>query len=180
MAHTYPEAYIDYLAEYFGSRDFFECHEIMEEYWKKTSGSELSGCWLMLIRIAVVQYHARRGNGAGAYKLLIKAVEEIQPRLMDRLGLDGERLARMLKERAQAWGGPEGVRYEDFELPIADPELLRLAQARCAEKGWIWASPGQQAPGEIVHRHLTRDRTDVVAARKAAAAFRAASRGERK
>lgn len=32
----YPEAYIEYLAEFHGSRDYFECHELLEEHWKKT------------------------------------------------------------------------------------------------------------------------------------------------
>ncbi|MBN2983943.1 MULTISPECIES: DUF309 domain-containing protein [Cohnella] len=176
MANSrYPEEYIEYLAEYFGSRDFFECHEIMEEYWKKTPDSEWSVCWLVLIRLAVVQYHARRGNGAGAAKLLAKASGEVRPDLMDRLGLDGAELERMIKDKLTAWSGGDAT-YEEFELPIADPELLRLVRTRCEEKGWGWATPRQRVPDDIVHRHLRRDRSEVVSARAAAAELKAAKR----
>src|SRR4051812_35171870 len=98
-----PEPFVRYLAEYHATRDYFECHEIMEEYWKEKKEAEYAGCWLVLIRIAVMQYHARRGNGAGARKLLAKAVSEIEPERMDELGLDGRRLGRMLANRRLAW-----------------------------------------------------------------------------
>lgn len=172
----YPEEFIAYLAEYFGSRDYFECHEWMEALWKKEKGEPRESCWLVLVRIAVAQYHARRGNGAGAYKLLAKASGEIEPIAMDGIGLDGRRLAAMLKERLAAWGGPEGVAYSDLELPIADPELLRLARGECAARGWTWGAPGDEVASELIHRHALRDRREVIAARAAAADERAERR----
>lgn len=174
----YPEEFIAYLAEYFGSRDYFECHEWMEALWKKEKGGPREGCWLVLVRIAVAQYHARRGNGAGAYKLLAKAAREIDPSAMDGIGLDGRRLAGMLQERLAAWNGPAGVAYSDLELPIADPELLRLARERAEARGWPWQAPGDQVAPELIHRHALRDRRKVVAARAAAAQERAKSREE--
>ena len=32
----YSQAYIDYLVHFHGDRDYFECHELLEEHWKKT------------------------------------------------------------------------------------------------------------------------------------------------
>jgi predicted metal-dependent hydrolase len=172
----YPEEFIAYLAEFFGSRDYFECHELMEALWKKEKGTGREGCWLVLVRIAVAQYHARRGNGEGAYKLLAKAAAEVDPPRMNGIGLAGERLAAMLRDKVAGWGSPADVRYEDFELPIADPSLLQAARELCAERGWKWGTPIGEVSAEIVHRHLRRDRSDVVAARKAAAESRAADR----
>ena len=34
---VYPEAYIEYLMYFHGNRDYFECHEVLEEYWKEVS-----------------------------------------------------------------------------------------------------------------------------------------------
>lgn len=31
----YPEAYVAFLHEFHTTRDYFECHEILEEYWKE-------------------------------------------------------------------------------------------------------------------------------------------------
>jgi len=174
----YPPEWIAYLAEYFGSRDYFECHEQMEALWKKEKGTDRERCWLVLVRIAVAQYHARRGNGAGAYKMMAKAAEEIEPARMDAAGLDGERLADMLRGLVARWQGPAGVRYEDFALPVADPALLQAARERCAEQGWTWGTPAGEAGADIVHRHLRRDRSAVIAARQAAAAEKARRRGE--
>jgi len=173
---VYPQAYIDYLAEYYGSRDYFECHEIMEEYWKEDERSEYRTCWLVLIRIAVCLYHSRRGNWTGALKLMGKAADEAQPELFDRLGIDGKELAEMLKRTAREWSAPD-ANYQDLELPIRDANLLAAAKKRCEELGYSWGHPGREAGEAIVHRHLTRDRSEVVSARAESARLKALSRG---
>ncbi|WP_276351470.1 DUF309 domain-containing protein [Cohnella caldifontis] len=165
----YPQSYLRYLAEYHGSRDYFECHEIMEEYWKEQTGSRYEGSWLVLIRVAVASYHARRGNWAGARKMIAKAADEIEPARMNELGLDGGRLAEMLRRAAREWAEGDSRTFRDLELPIADPALLRECRRICSENGWSWQPPVQDVPSEIVNRHLTRDRSGVVEARRQAA-----------
>jgi len=171
----YPEVYVDYLAEYFGSRDYFECHEIMEEYWKENETPEFRTCWLVLIRVAVCSYHARRGNWKGAAKLMAKASGEADARQFDRLGLDGERLAKEIRRAAADWAAP-GASYRDIELPIRDESLLAAAKRRSAEKGYDWGIGGLSAGADVIDRHLTRDRRDVVAARAEAARLKRISR----
>lgn len=161
-----PEPFVHYLAQYHGTRDYFECHEIMEEYWKEKKEAAYEGSWLVLIRIAVMQYHARRGNGSGALKLLAKADSEIEPDRMDELGLDGRQLKRMLGQRRDRWIDADCVVYDDFNLPIADPALLEAAVRKTETLGAIWLSPGVTADANVVHRHLVRDRTEVVVARE--------------
>ena len=39
----YPEAFISYLIEFHATRDYFECHELLEEYWKAHPGDPLAG-----------------------------------------------------------------------------------------------------------------------------------------
>jgi hypothetical protein len=165
----YPPSYIRYLAEYHGSRDYFECHEIMEEHWKEQAGSRHESCWLALIRIAVASYHARRGNWTGALKLLAKTAETIESARMDELGLDGASLKALLSQTVRDWADERGRRFRDLELPIADPSLLRECRRVCAEEGWTWQPPPGEVPPEVVNRHLTRDRSGVVDARLQAA-----------
>ncbi|WP_167746974.1 DUF309 domain-containing protein [Cohnella luojiensis] len=172
----YPEEYIHYLAEYNGSRDYFECHEIMEEYWKEHPESEFKTSWLALIRIPVCLYHARRGNWTGAVKLMGKAAEEAEALQFDKLGLDGARLVEELRRAAKEWRDP-GARYADIELPITDGELLEAAKERCKELGYRWGIPGLEAGDDVIHRHRTRDRSEVVLARKESAKRKALSRG---
>jgi len=167
-----PEPFLLYLAEYHGTRDYFECHEIMEAYWKQKKEAAYEGSWLVLIRIAVMQYHARRDNARGARKLLAKAAEEIEPQRMDELGLDGRRLKQMLDRRMAAWTDDGRVVYDDFDLPIADDALLEAAVRKTEALGASWRAPGALAADDIVHRHLTRDRTEVLEARKASLEYR--------
>ncbi|WP_239614331.1 DUF309 domain-containing protein [Cohnella mopanensis] len=173
---TYPIEYIRYLAEYNGSRDYFECHEIMEEYWKENPDSEYVTCWLVLIRISVCLYHARRGNWTGAIKLMGKAAGEASAEQFDRLGMDGKELVAKLRQAAKRWTEPD-VTYEDIELPIRDESLRETAQRLCRKLGYKWGTPGLEAGDEIIHRHLTRDRSEVTQARAESAKLKALSRG---
>lgn len=175
-ARRYPEEYIRYLAEYYGSRDYFECHEIMEEYWKEQAGSPLSACWLVLIRIPVALYHARRGNRAGALKLLAKAVLETDAAPFREIGIDGAKLKSLLEERLRRWGADTTLVYEDLDLPIEDASLLVAARDKSLSLGYGWGTGGSDVDASIVDRHKLRDRSDVVEARQAAAARKALSR----
>lgn len=164
----YPQAYYHYLATYYGSRDYFECHDIMEEYWKEQPNARHTGCWLVFIRIAVACYHARRGNWAGARKMMAKAAAETDPASMTELGMDGPALAGLLASTSREWERESAV-YRDLPLPIADPALERESRQVCAANGWTWDMPLHLVADDIVNRHLTRDRTPVVEARRQSA-----------
>ncbi|MFC5467672.1 DUF309 domain-containing protein [Cohnella suwonensis] len=172
----YPQAYVDYLAEYYGSRDYFECHEIMEEYWKEHPDSPQLSSWLVFIRIAVCLYHARRGNWKGAAKLMGKAAQEADAEQFGKLGMDGAKLKEALRSAAQAWSEPN-AEYADIELPIVDAALRQAAIDRCGELGYSWGIRGEEAGEDVIHRHLTRDRTEVVRARAESAERKANGRG---
>ncbi|MBB6638313.1 DUF309 domain-containing protein [Cohnella thailandensis] len=176
----YPEALVDYLAEYYGSRDFFECHEIMEHHWKEEKGSRYEECWLVLIRIAVFQYHARRGNGEGAFKLLHKAAREIDPDRMNEIGLNGLMLKAQLDSLKRRWVDPSGVAYEELDIPVRNQDLLKLAQERCFLRGWKWGTPLEELDISIIDRHLLRDRTEVIEERERSAKRKAERQGEEK
>lgn len=176
-SRDYPSEYIDYLAVYFGSRDYFECHEIMEEYWKEHPQSPYAICWLVLIRIPVALYHARRGNWPGAIKLMSKAAEEADAELFDQLGMDGQQLVTSISQTAQNWKSDSGTVYTDIELPITDERLLEAARSRSRQLGYTWGTPGMKAGDDVIHRHRTRDRSQVVAARAESAKRKALNRG---
>ncbi len=169
VIRPYPEAYLQYLAAYYGSRDFFECHEIMEEYWKEQAGTRYESCWLALIRIAVACYHARRGNAPGARKMMEKALQNLEPALFNELGMNGEALAARMREALCRWHAEQKPVYEDLDLPITDPHLLQEARRVCLQEGWEWGTPTERVEADVIHRHLTRDRTAVVEARQRAA-----------
>lgn len=112
---TYPEAYIDYLIEFHGSRDFFECHEIMEDFWKEHTEPH----WLTLIQLAVAVYHERQNNLAGSlrmYKKVYQYLENKESQQLEQLGIDTKELKRLVRERIN--GIENQFKYQPFNLPI--------------------------------------------------------------
>jgi predicted metal-dependent hydrolase len=59
----------------FNNREFFECHEALEEIWMPERGARrlfLQG----LIHLAVGFHHSQRGNSAGASRQLRKGYHQ--------------------------------------------------------------------------------------------------------
>jgi uncharacterized protein len=56
----------------------FHAHEVLEGTWK-SSGDETRELWKGLAQLAVGITHVRRGNDAGAVRLLTRAADRIEP-----------------------------------------------------------------------------------------------------
>ncbi|MBD2869855.1 DUF309 domain-containing protein [Paenibacillus arenilitoris] len=165
---NFPNAYVSYLTEFHASRDFFECHELLEEYWKEHPGDALAEAWVGLIQLAVALYHQRRGNFRGALMMFGQAERKLSADALDRLCIERESLQAELAERIEALKGGEPLVYADMNLRITSDRLSALCLAQCEERGWTWGAPSPMKDDSIVHRHKLRDRTDVIAARREA------------
>ncbi|ANB60079.1 DUF309 domain-containing protein [Anoxybacteroides amylolyticum] len=160
----YPTAYIKYLFHFHTDRDYFECHELLEEHWKQ---DEKKHVWALLIQIAVALYHHRRGNVSGAKRMMQKASTLLEQRkdAIRKLGLDEEELAVLLKQYVKQID--EGKPYESIMLPIKDETLLQTCLALCKQKGVVWGQKSDMTNEFLLHKHTLRDRSDVIAARAA-------------
>src|SRR5690242_13497706 len=77
----------------FNNREFFECHEVLEEEWTPERGPRR--LFLQsLIHMAVGLYHAERGNPVGAIRQLRKGLRKLGGYLPSCEGIDTERLHR--------------------------------------------------------------------------------------
>jgi hypothetical protein len=77
----------------FNNREFFECHEVLEEEWTPETGARR--LFLQsLIHMAVGLYHAERGNHAGAIRQLRKGLGKLAGYLPSCEGIDTLRLHR--------------------------------------------------------------------------------------
>lgn len=164
----HPQAFIDYLAHYHGDRDYFECHEILEEYWKEVDNRNKQSLWVGLIQVAVSNYHHRRGNFHGAKKTLQKAalILSSYPNEVKQLGIDHQQLLndihKIQKEIDKA------LPYKSYYFPINDISLLDEVKKTCDSKGFRWGQKSNLENAEIVHRHMKRDRSNVIAEREKA------------
>lgn len=62
MNKRYPEPYLQFLAK-FNAREFYECHDLLEELWMEDKSNKfLQG----MLQLAVGLYHFECGNLKGA------------------------------------------------------------------------------------------------------------------
>ncbi|PZE21870.1 DUF309 domain-containing protein [Paenibacillus xerothermodurans] len=164
MSH-YPQAFIDYLIHFHAERDFFECHEVLEEYWKEHPDDPLNKAYVGCIQVAVSMYHQRRGNLAGAVKLLRNALGNLTDEDMHRLGIEAAAFRERLQERLRELNKPD-FQYRDLNIPLADPDLLSLCRERCAATNLTWQCPSNFDDTYLINKHTLRDRSGVIAERE--------------
>lgn len=164
----YPEQYIHFLVHFHGTRDYFECHEIFEEYWKETDNGNKQSILVAFILLAVSCYHHRRNNFAGAEKCLQKSIKifQLNRKRFIEYGLQPEQFEQLLSSKLKAI--TEQQKYHSFQLPIVDERLIEQCKELSAKYNVQWPQDSDMGNLEIIHRHITRDRTEVIDARKEA------------
>ncbi|WP_150266726.1 DUF309 domain-containing protein [Paenibacillus tepidiphilus] len=124
----YEPLYLAYLVYFNRDRDYFECHEVLEELWL---AKERDPLYKALLQVAVGLYHFRNGNVRGG-TLMLGGAHRVLRGYPDRtLGIDLGRLvqetgdyARRLERYAE-----EPFAYYDLTIDIVDPELARKVEA---------------------------------------------------
>lgn len=162
----YPDAYLAYLVHFHGDRDYFECHEILEEYWKSLPKEQRHSVWVGLIQIAVGLYHHRRGNFPGAEKMISSSlrITKQNPDCITALGLDVNLLKEALAVRLRSI--QQGEAYQSINLPIKDETLLRELQTNCKEMGLLYGNPSNLNDSYLCNKHTLRDRSEVILERQ--------------
>jgi len=152
-----PKAYIDFLIHFHGDRDYFECHEILEHYWKQTEPDNRSSVWVGFIQLAVAQYHYRRKNDIGAKKLVKKSIEILKQRSIEltNLGIDTIKFYMLLEGLQTSY--ENGDVYKNINLPITNPHILSMCKKECGNLGLEWCSDDEIIPDFILHRHLHKN-----------------------
>ena len=112
--------------ELFNERDFYECHEVLEDLWMETPGPErqyLQG----LIQTATSFYHLENANWAGARKLMESGLKYLEPYPDDMMGFglgDYKTVCRRWLDLAK-----RKQRGEDFEIDVAEFPVLESPAA---------------------------------------------------
>lgn len=129
---TYDRLYVDFIYYFNIERDYFECHEVMEELWLEEGRKPL---YQGLLQIAVGLYHHWNGNVGGSIKLFSQGIEKLQHFSSPILGID---LAMIVDESRQyvqkllnIAEGP--FEFYDLNLILVDPILEAKLAARIAE-----------------------------------------------
>ncbi|GIP46953.1 hypothetical protein J53TS2_05440 [Paenibacillus sp. J53TS2] len=124
---SYEPLFVAYLVYFNRDRDYFECHEVLEELWLARGHDPL---YKGLLQIAVGLFHARRGNLSGGRKMLLSALEQLSPYPEQSLGID---LGKLLREteayiRELADEGKRDFAFYDLTIRLLDSELVRMVE----------------------------------------------------
>ncbi|MDQ0232906.1 DUF309 domain-containing protein [Metabacillus malikii] len=162
----YDIEYINFLLQFHCERDYFECHEILEEFWKKNPVNHRNDYLVGLIQMSVGLYHQRRGNYAGALKMITNSIHILHKEkiIFPKLGLDYDKLLKALEKRKLEIMNHQA--YYSFDLPIVDKSLLEHCKTLAKESQRNWGETSDLSNEYILHKHMKRDRTEVIQERE--------------
>jgi predicted metal-dependent hydrolase len=172
----YPQEYLDYLIYFHAERDYFECHEVLEEYWKEQDMKKR--VWVGLIQVSVSLYHHRRNNFTGALKMMKSAyaiLREEQDELIQ-LGINYEKLLDQLTHKIEEI--KKFHPYQSMNIPL-EADILKRCEKMCLQQGLSWGKASDLTNEYLLHKHTLRDRSDVIKERENNKTFRQQQRSTR-
>ncbi|GKV55473.1 hypothetical protein NCCP2222_14200 [Sporosarcina sp. NCCP-2222] len=159
--HPYHHPLFIHFIVYFNrNQDYFECHEVLEEYWKSIPGADKEHPLTAFILLATGLYHWRRGNFKGAIRTLVKAERRMLafPPLF-RQEIDFEQLLNDLKHSLESVR--EEKPFSAFPLHLHSGMLLKSTTLEVTQMDLLPANSNA-----IIHKHMLRDRTDILISRQ--------------
>lgn len=159
MHPLFHPLFIDYCAYFNGNNDYFECHEVLEEYWNEIAPKEKLHPLVGYVQLATGMYHFRRANVTGAARIMEKAIVnfELNRNRAFFEYIDVEQLLLLMKTQLRKMR--ENEPFVHFLLPVTDQQLQEKVQQR------IKAIPIMDSHF-ICNKHMLRDRTEILEARE--------------
>lgn len=113
---------IDEGLRLFNAREFFACHDVLEDYWSELTGPE-KPFFQGLIQAAVALFHFEESNLGGALRMYVSCRAYLQPYVPEMAGIDVTRLLSDLEvcfaELCQPRQGyPSGVCLDPRLIPV--------------------------------------------------------------
>lgn len=162
--HPYHDPLFCKFIVYFNeNQDYFECHEVLEEYWKSIPGYTKDHPLTAFILLSTGMYHWRRGNLNGA----VRTIQKATGKMLDFSQFDDAYLEELdyellLKTSEQAL---QRLKEADNFTPfLIVPTSTRLKKLIENEAGQMQLLPAES--DAVIHKHMLRDRSDILAERE--------------
>uniref|UniRef100_UPI0036208FFA DUF309 domain-containing protein n=1 Tax=Ureibacillus sp. GCM10028918 TaxID=3273429 RepID=UPI0036208FFA len=158
MHPLFHPLYVDFCTYFNGNQDYFECHEVLEEYWKSRAPGEKAHPLVGYVQLATGMYHWRRNNFIGAMKILNKAYKNFTMNqsspFFDFIAFDELCKNCEISMKAIEKGEP----FKAFLLELKNEKLASLVNKKIEE---LPSLPKDY----LLHKHMLRDRSDILEAR---------------
>ncbi|GGA25342.1 DUF309 domain-containing protein [Psychrobacillus lasiicapitis] len=155
---TFHPNFVQFIKEFNGTKDYFECHELLEDYWKEVSQARKNHPLTAFILLSTSMYHWRRGNITGAIKTMngsIKRFVETSPSVYydtinyTKLMQDTTHSISLLKEKKA---------FQQFTIELMNEQLERLVDAL--------GITTEEDLHFLTHKHMLRDRSEILIERE--------------
>lgn len=151
--------FIDFCAYFNGNQDYFECHEVLEEYWKMVAPGNKEHPLVGYIQLATGMYHWRRNNFRGASKIMKKAYDKFSSNQAHPFFdyIDFQKLCNdCLKTIVFI---EKNHPFQAFQIHVLHPDLKKKIDEK------IRSLP--ELPYEfLLHKHMLRHRSDILIRRE--------------
>ena len=116
----YKPLYVAYLVYFNRDRDYFECHEVLEELWlAENNDIRYKG----LLQIAVALFHVRNHNIRGGLKMFKSALSYLAPYPKELLGINLDKLKQEVADYIRKLSTPNVIDFYDLSIDIIDSTL---------------------------------------------------------
>ncbi len=150
----FPAEYMTFLLVFHTSRDYFVCHDLLEELWREDSLTlDKSHVYVGLLQFAVAMYHWRRNNMRGAQLLMTGSYDKLILRQseLEELGINSERLLGLIATAQRDIFS--GCAYASVMIPLR-PSLQMECMKQCEKQGLLFGQASDMKDEYIIHRHL--------------------------
>lgn len=155
--------FVNFIVYFNSNQDYFECHEVLEEYWKSIPDSDKDHPLTAYILLSTGMYHWRRGNKPGASRTLYKAMTKFPTYISNypvyTEEIDFDQLVNDVTKAVNRLG--QDLPFESFPLTILSASITDLASK--LEQSMTLLPFGSDA---VIHKHMLRDRSDILRERE--------------
>jgi len=152
--------FLNFIVYFNRNQDYFECHEVLEEYWKSIPDYSKDHPLTAFILLSTGLYHWRRGNVEGAYRTLVKA--ENRMLLFQKVfteDIDYRQLVQNIQRSIEKLQNEES--FSPFRILLTSEVLERSVEEMAAKMELLPTDSDA-----VIHKHMLRDRSDILAERE--------------
>ncbi|SOB94177.1 hypothetical protein SAMN05880501_101775 [Ureibacillus xyleni] len=155
MHPLFHRLFVDFCTYYNGNQDYFECHEVLEEYWKEIAPGDKNHPLVGYVQLATGMYHWRRNNRMGAMKILKKALNNFSINQSSPF-FDYIHYNQLYNDCEKSIAAIEkGYDFTSFKIEIQNAELAALVQKNITELPTLPLN-------YLLNKHMLRDRSDIL------------------
>ncbi|GEK30709.1 hypothetical protein KZO01_10180 [Kurthia zopfii] len=155
MHPMYNPSFVQFLTYFNGNKDYFECHEVLEEYWKEIAPRQRKHVLVGLIQLATGMYHWRRGNFKGASTILQKSrhsiIEHTSSPFLEKI--DVAQLVEQIEAAEKSIFAKQD--FSPFPIAITDSALNKIVLSSIDHLVVLDAT-------FLINKHKLRDRSEVL------------------